>query len=266
MKILMLRPPPSRWLLASICCVPLAGAEPDPVAAVEKAAAEWVRVRAESTRLESEWGSQQPLLESMVNSLGERAKTLEARRDYLQAKTAKDRDDLARLEAGNHAAADSIVQVETRLKAVDARLLALRPALPPRLSAALDLPYRSLAAKELPASERMQHTMTVLNRTVLFNHTITCEEELVAPDGRAPQLLEVIYWGLSHGYALDRAAGRAWFGAPGAGGWHWEPAPDAAPAVVRLIAVYRSKEEPEFVAVPARLKSIVNAAAPASQP
>jgi hypothetical protein len=241
-------------LLPCICAVPLAAADPDPVETVEKAAAEWVKVRAETTRIQSEWTSQHALLESLVNGLTERAQTLETKRDYLTAKTAKDREELATLAATNQGAVTAISQVETQLKAVDARLLQLRPALPPRLSAALDLPYRSLAAKELTVSERMQYTMAILNRSTLFNRSITCEEELLTLDGKA-QLVEAIYWGLSHGYALDRTTGRTWYGSPGPEGWHWEALPDATSAVTRLIAIYRSKAEPDFVAAPARLKT-----------
>jgi hypothetical protein len=234
----------------------LLGAAPDPLETVEKAAADWVKTRAEAARLDTEWNEQQRLLESMVNGFAERAATLEAKRDFLRAKTAKDREDMAALQAANQAGTAGLDAAEARLKAMDARMVELRPSLPPRLSEALELPYRSLAGSAVPLGERMQLTMTVLNRCMQFNRSITSEEELLAPDGGPGQrLLEVIYWGLSHGYALDRAAGKAWFGAPGPQGWHWEPLADGAAPVARLIAVYQGKTEPVFVEVPARVKT-----------
>ena len=106
----------------------------------------------------------------------------------------------------------------------------------------------------------MQLTMTVLNRCTQFNRSINFEEELLNPGGdKNAQLLEVIYWGLSHGYALDRAKGGAWFGSPGAAGWQWEPVTDGAKPVAELIAIYQSKGEPVFVEVPARLKNASSA-------
>ena len=243
------------WLVALLCAMPL-HAESNSIEAVEKAAGEWVKARAETSRLHAEWNGQRQLLESMVNGLTERAQTLEAKRDYLQGKTAKDRDELAQLASANKAATEAVQAMETQLKAVDARLLQLRPSLPPRLTEALDLAYRSLAANDPTVSERMQATMTVLNRCTQFNRSITCEEAVLDPDGAGkPQLLEVIYWGLSHAYALDRATGRTWLGSPGPGGWRWEPLPEGSKPVAQLIAVYRSKAEPDFVTVPARLKS-----------
>ena len=134
------------------------------------------------------------------------------------------------------------------------KLIRLRPSLPPRLSESLELPYRSLTGSELALGDRMQLTMTVLNRCLQFNRIVSQGEEVLAIAGEAgPKSLEVIYWGLSHGYALDRAAGKAWLGSPGPQGWHWETRPEAARAVAELIAVYSGKADPGFAAVPAQL-------------
>ncbi len=256
MNVSLLRNNHHLLLLALLGACSLRGAESDPVEAVEQAATQWVKTRAETSRLATEWTQQQQLLESMVNGLTERAKNLEDKRDYLEAKTAKDRDEVAKLVAANQASTATMETIEAHLQALDAKLLQLRPSLPPRLSAALDLPYRSLAAKELTVSERMQLSMTVLNRCIQFNRGVTCEEEVLNPAGTGnAQLLDVIYWGLSHAYALDRSSGNTWFGSPGPAGWQWEPLPDGAKHVGQLIAIYRGKGEPDFVAIPARLKS-----------
>ena len=158
------------------------------------------------------------------------------------------------MEAKNKAAADDLSAVETRLQAFTAQLVALRPSLPPRLSEALELSYRSLANANLAVGERMQLAMTILNRCAVFNRMVTCGEEVLSIDGEAgSKSLNVIYWGLSHGYALDTEGGKAWYGSPGAHGWQWEPTPEALHSVARLIAIYNDKADPDFVAVPATL-------------
>jgi hypothetical protein len=241
------------WLLALLCPVPL-GAGPDPIETVGKAATEWVKTRAETVRLESDWGTQRELLESTVSALNDRAGRLEDERNNLQAKTAKDRSELESLQTKNRAAADGLQVVGTRLTAVGESLIQLRPSLPPRLSAALEMSYRSLAGSELGLAERMQLTMTVLNRCAQFNRIVTGGEEVLTIDGEGgAKSFEVIYWGLSHGYALDRAGGKAWCGSPGPQGWRWEACPNAARQVAELIAIYNDKTEPVFVAVPAKL-------------
>ena len=230
------------------------GAETTPLDTVQKSAAEWVKVRLETVRQETDWQNQRPLVEATVAGLTERAQQLDEKRDLLQSKTAKDRDELAALGKTEGAERAALQAAEPRARALTARLVSLRPLLPPRLSAALELPYQSLANPQLNLGEQMQLNVAVLNRCQQFNRNVSCDEELVRVDaGANPRLLEVIYWGLSHGYALDRKAGRAWLGRPGPQGWQWEPRPEAAPAVARLIAVYRDQAEPELVAVPAQL-------------
>jgi hypothetical protein len=251
----MPRPALSRTrLLLCLFLVPIQARCADSIESVEKATTEWVKTRSETARLESEWTSQRPLLESTVSALTERAKATEERRDLLKAQTAKDRDETEAALARNQEANAGLQVADTRLRALRDQLTQLRPSLPPRLSAALELAYRTLATPDLGPSERMQATMTVLNRCVQFNRMVTCDEEVLTIEGESgPRSFEVIYWGLSHGYALDRTAGRVWLGYPGPKAWQWEPHAEAVSRVTELIAVYKDKAEPQFVPVPAKL-------------
>jgi hypothetical protein len=243
----------SRFWLFGLLLTPLC-ADPDPLEPGEKAAGEWIKTRLETERLENSWASEKPLLESTVNGLKERADSLDEKRDHVKAKTAKDRDDIESMQAKNKAAADDLRAVEERIQTLGRKLVDLRPSLPPRLSEALEMSYRSLGGTGLSTGERMQLTMTILNRCAQFNRMVTCGEEVLTIEGgQGSQSLEVIYWGLSHAYALDRAAGKAWYGSPGPQGWRWEPLPDATRQVARLIAIYNDKADPDFVAVPAAL-------------
>ena len=243
-------------VVAPLCLLAALSAAPDadPLKPGEKAAGEWIKTRLETARLESEWRSERPLLESTVNGLKEKAEALEEKRDLLLAKTAKDREESEAMQAKNKAAADDLRTAEARLKALVGKLAEIRPMLPPRLSEALELPYRSLGNPGLSDGERMQLTITVLSRCAQFNRTVTCGEEILSIEGaQNAKSLEVIYWGLSHAYALDRAAGKAWYGSPGPRGWQWESRPDAVRPAADLIAVYNDKADPDFVAVPATL-------------
>lgn len=249
-----------RFIAAQTCLVlglvwlPLRAPGADSIESVEKAATDWVKTRAETARLQSDWASQQELLESTVNALTERAQAVEEKRDSVKAKTAKDRNEIEAAQKNLQTAAARMQAADAHLSELRDRLVRLRPSLPPRLSEGLELAYRSLAATDLGPSERMQATMTVVNRCTQFNRAITCSEEVLAIEGEpGPRRYEVIYWGLSHGYALDRAAGRVWLGSPGPQSWRWEAHAEAARQVISLINVCKDKAEPEFTAVPARL-------------
>jgi hypothetical protein len=212
----------------------------------EKAAGAWITTRLETARLDSAWISERPILQSMVKALNERAGELEEKRDLIKATTAKDREEIDVMKAKNKAAADDLHIAETRLQALVAQLMELRASLPPRLSEALELPYRSLGNPALASGERMQLVMTLLDRCAVFNRTVTCGEEVLSIDGeQGARSLGVIYWGLSHGYALDRASSKAWYGSPGPHGWQWEARPDAVSSVTRLIAIYNDRADPE---------------------
>jgi hypothetical protein len=248
--------PVCRFLLPILLIAAARAAEPatDPLAPGEKAASDWIKTRLETSHVESAWTSERPLLESTVNGLKERAQALEEKSELLKATTAKDREELETLQAKDKAAGDDLHAAEARIQALVAKLVEMRASLPPRLSEALELPYRSLANAGLASGERMQLAMTILNRSALFNRTVTCGEEVLSISGEpGAKSLEVIYWGLSRGYALDRAAGKVWYGSPGARGWQWEPSPDALRPVEKLMAVYNDKADPDFVAVPAVL-------------
>jgi len=240
------------FVLAVLVVVPSLSPAADTLETVEKSADEWVKLRVETARLETAWREERTLVESMVVALNERAVAAEEKRDLAKAKTAKEREELDGLRAKIEAEGNDVRAFEARLKDLTGTLVALRPALPPRLSEALELSFRSLANPSLPPGERMQLAMNVLNRCTQFNRSITVGEDVLALDGTSPaKSLGVIYWGLSHGYAVDRATRRAWLGAPGNGKWRWEPKPEAFENVVQLIAIATDKADPDFLIVPA---------------
>jgi len=230
----------------------LFGASPAPVDTLAKLSLEWVNTRAETVRAEADWNGQRELLLSTVKAFEERAHELEVKRDLLKSKTAADREELQDLEIENQRLAEQFKKLETKLKSFDDRLAQLRGQLPPRLSLALDLPLRSLADLKLPPAERMELTITALNRCIQFNRSISFGEEIVVIPGEPKsKLMQTVYWGLSHGYAYDATASKAWFGAPTPEGWKWEPCIESEPAIHELIATFGDKAEPKYVAVPA---------------
>jgi hypothetical protein len=248
-----------RWICLCVAVSPLARAA-DALETADKSAAEWIKLQLENSRAESDWRTQRELLTTLVNALNERASLLEEKRELAKAATAKERDELDGMRAKNLAASNDLKALEERLEALSIKLIALRPSLPPHLSDALEMSYRSLASADLPVGERMQVAMTVLNRSAQFNRQVTTGEDVLSLDGEPPQKsFEVIYWGLSHGYAMDPAAHKAWLGRPQPGaGWRWEPKPEAFDAVVKLIAVANDKADPVYVAVPAAIVRSAN--------
>jgi hypothetical protein len=246
------RPGPSLALYLALSLPILAPATP--LSEVQAAAAKWADLRSETTRLETDWITEQSLLEASIANLNNQAEELELQRDTLLARTAKDRQEIADLTAANQKRADQLNTATARITELAAQLKALRPALPPRLSDALELPFRSIAAEDLSPADRMRHTMAILNRCQQFDRTFVVAEEILAtaPD-EAPRLLEVVYFGLAQACALDRSAGEAFMGRPIDGVWQWENVPGLADAAERLLAVRLDEIPPEFVNLPIQI-------------
>jgi len=236
----------------------------DPLEAAEARTSEVIALRHEAVRLEASWETDRELLRSTIAALEDRASRAAEDLEAARAATAKDREEIDDLATKVRVANDNQAALEARLAAAGERLLRMRPSLPPRLSDALDVSFRSLAGTDLGPGERMQLTVSVLNRCAQFNRAVNFGEEILAiQPGAEPRMFEVVYWGLSHGYALDRAAGQAWYGAPTGSGWRWESRPELLAPTLDLIAIHTDKRDPEFVIAPARIAATP---APASTP
>jgi hypothetical protein len=220
-----------------------------------KLAIEWVRLRADAAKLETDWSVEKSLLEASNKAMEARIHMLEEKRDALRELKSKDLSEEGRLGAQNQQASETMHAAEDSLRELTLGLEALRPQLPPRLSAALELPFQSLREAALPPGERMQLVMTVLNRCLQFNRTLSYVEETAVVDAAAPKgrVLRVLYWGLAQAYGYDSATGKAYRGAPSRSAWTWTELPGAGPQVERLLAVHLEKAEPEQVEVPALL-------------
>ena len=250
-------PGPALLALALFTLTPPSHAA-DPMDDVNQLVRQWVMLRVETAQLNSAWRSERELVQFTLAALQEKAATAEGKRDLLKAKTAKDREDLEALSRKRQGAAEDLKISETRLQELAKKLVTLRPELPTRLSEALEMTYRSLAMPDRPFGERMQLAMNVLNRCNQFNHLVTTGEDVLTIEGEAnAKSLKTIYWGLSHGYAVDRAAHRAWLGAPRGGKWQWEARPEEYENIMRLIAIATDRADPDFVTVPAPASRLV---------
>ncbi len=238
--------------MALVLTAPALLSAADPTEDAEKLARDLVTYRVEAARADTAWRSERELLASTIAALQEKSTLAEEKLELTKAKTAKDREEVDAIRARVSVARDDLKAFETRLAALGLRLMELRPALPPRLAEALDLAYRTLADPAQPAAERMRQAMNILNRCAQFNRVVTNGEEVLTLAGEPnARSYEVLYWGLSHGYALDRANRKAWVGAPASGAWRWEAKPEAFDRVAELMAIAADQADPAFVPVPA---------------
>lgn len=241
------------WAVAALMALPAPAADSTKVEAMQSVVTDWARVRHEKIRLESQWDGDQDLLRSMETALEAQRLTLDEQKRSLTSQLLGQKTVQTELSAKNQAMKTSLATAGAEVDKLSDELLRLRPRLPPRLSRGLEMAFRSLATPETPLAERSQHLVTILTRCVQFNQAITWgEEPVVLPAGSGEKLIEVVYWGLSCGYGLDRAAGKAYVGRPDGDGWAWQEKPGIAGAVAELIAQARDKGDPRLIALPVR--------------
>ncbi|MEZ5276922.1 MAG: DUF3450 family protein [Opitutaceae bacterium] len=240
--------------LASLATLASLGHGEDSLESIEKVARDWAQTRKETVRELDDWRWQKTFLESTREALNRRTRTLEDRREYLLATSSRLRESYVEMGRRNEEAMQVLEEAGGTIDGVIAELKRLRAFLPPRLSSALEYAYQSLEDSSRTLGERMQSVASIFNRCSQFNNAITYAEEVLAmAPGEEPRYVSVLYWGLSHGYAIDSADGVSYLGSPIESGWTWERRPDIAGAVSRLMSIYHDKAKPDFVPVPVQV-------------
>ncbi len=238
--------PPAAVLISSLNATPLND--------VQEAASEWARLRSETARLDTEWLAERALLEASITNLNTQAEQLELQHQAFVAESAEAQQEVDQLTSANQTRAEKLMVATARIADLAKQLVDLRPALPPRLSAALDLSFRTLANPDLSPADRMRHTMAILNRCQQFDQTFVITEEVLTLGTESqPRLLEIVYFGLAQACALDRSANEAFVGRPVDGVWQWENVPGLANEATKLIAVRQDDIPPDFVSLPIQL-------------
>jgi Skp family chaperone for outer membrane proteins len=242
------------FVLAMALVLPgLRVAAADTVESVHRTAIEWVKLREEKARVERDWAQERDLIQATIPALQERLQQLEDKRKLTEEQTANARRETEQEAAKGAALFAGLEKTNERLRQVSRELLQLRGSLPPRLNRALELAFGSLGDESLGPADRMRAVITVLDRCAQFNGAITFSEEALVLDGSKEKVVEVLYWGLAQGYALDRATNQAYVGRPGATGWTWELRPEAASKISAAITIHRDEAEPRFVMLPAKI-------------
>lgn len=220
------------------------------IESLQQSALKWVDLREQSVQLESNWKWQKELLESTNYALAARADFLKVEIELLKAEIAGFDLEVSEKSSLHSAAILEMKELEELTDSMILSLLSIRPYLPPRLSNALELPYRSIEDAILSKSERLQHAISVFNRSFQFNKSATLSEEQLEGNDR---FFEVLYWGLSHAYALDRQNQISYIGAPGENGWQWNRDDSVVDSTIELIAIFKGEVDPAFVKTPVKI-------------
>lgn len=233
-----------------------AGAAPSgsPVRTLDGLVGHWVDLRgqvAEEQRVwdaqSAQWRQEMDLLRLEQDSLATALARLEAAGETQQERSADLLERRERLRVAI-AGVDGVLQ---RLQPAVATLAAPVPAslMTPDLAAAL----QSEAADtedQTGVSARLQRTLGALTAIETLQAGIHVTRAMIALPDAPRREMDVLFLGLACGYAVTTDDSLAAAGRPTPEGWHWEPLPNEAAAVRRLMQVANQDIAPALVTFP----------------
>ena len=228
-------------------------AETDSIQAVQESTRKWTEIRLETVKLKEDWVWEKSILESTKDALAQRLQAAASQKKLVESETTLTRNELTKAKLENDQLKSAIIATEEHTQEVIDRLKQLKLKLPPRLSDALNLAYESLDDPQVSLGEKQQLIVTICNRCTQFNSLVTYSEEAVDPTGADSRVLQVIYLGLSQGYALDRSNNTAYYGHPEDGKWQWDEDRSLTGSITQLIDVFKEEIDPAIITVPANL-------------
>jgi len=106
------------------------------------------------------------------------------------------------------------------------------------------------ANTKMPAAERVQALVGVLNELDKFNNAVNLFNEKRKNLKGEEVAVQTIYVGLGAAYFVNEAGDFAGTGAPAANGWEWTVKPEIASTVQEVVKIYRSERAARFVTLP----------------
>lgn len=225
----------------------------DSIQAVQESTRKWTEIRLETVRLQEDWAWEKDILNNTKDALTQQLQTVTAQKTLIESETALTRNKLAKAKLENEHLKSVLIVTEEHAQEMIDRLKQLRPKLPPRLSSALNLAYESLNDPQISLGEKQQLIVTICNRCTQFNSLVTYSEEAIDPNESDPRVLQVIYLGLSQGYALDRSNNTVFYGHPDGDEWQWVEDRSLTDSITQLIDVFKEEADPAIISVPATI-------------
>jgi len=160
----------------------------------------------------------------------------------------------ATLEEENEVLSRASVAVETAIRDLEKRVVALAKALPEPLVERLQVRLRRIpeeaALERLSLSERMQNVVAFLSEVDKFSGSISVFTEVRSGPTGGQRQVRTLYVGISMAFFTDAAGEFGGVGVPTKTGWEWTPKPELAPRVARAVAMYENRIPADFVALP----------------
>lgn len=219
---------------------------------------QWVETQRAISKEKKDWTLGKEMLnerisvvEDEITSLREKIAQTQASISEADKKRAELVQENDKLKTASTTLVDIVTSLESGIQALDRRLPDPIKALIKPLSQRLP---KDPNETKLSLSQRFQNVIGILDAVNKFNREITVNSEVrTLSDGTAVEVT-ALYIGLGQAYYTGRNGTVAGVGRPGANGWQWESADDAADQVTAAIDILKNEKVADFVLLPVKIE------------
>jgi len=236
--------------------LPLAGLADgiSPVSTLEGVVGRWVDLRGQADAEDRAWTAQAAQWRQESELLTAEQAKLTAALATLEEAGETQQEQGAALMARRERLAAVLADVDAAVIRLQPSLSAMRPLVPSslmtgELAAALD-PGTAEPGEPAGVVARLQRALGALKALEELQGAIHTAREMIALPTGPRREMDVLYFGLSCGFAVSADGSAAAAGRPGAGGWAWEAVPALASDIRRLLRIANQDEPPALAVFP----------------
>jgi len=218
----------------------------------------WVETRQLISKTKSDWQSDKEMLEQSIQLYDRELKSVAEQITKLGTNSTQVEKERLQAEALLKSSDESLDRAKQFAADFEGRVIKLVPQLPAPLQEILKpmlnrMPTNSLTTR-MPATERVQVIVGILNELDKFNNAVTIFNEKRKNEKGDEVAVETVYVGLGAAYFVNDAGDFAGLGAPGSSGWEWVVKSDVGASVKNVIRIYRNENPARFVSLPVTIK------------
>jgi len=198
---------------------------PKSVNEVEASTDRWIGLESQIASAKTDWLAEKTLLENTVELLKAEEAALAAQLEANKKASGiylGNRDRMRERVAQTRAALEGFAEP---LNLIEKRLDSLLPGFPEPLQEKLQIHLNAAEAgaqDALAVPARVQAMVAALTAIDRFGNTLTTDRVARPAPDSGEVSVQVLYWGLACGFAIDPAHSRAWIIEPKPDGWSWQ--------------------------------------------
>jgi Protein of unknown function (DUF3450) len=214
----------------------------------------WVETRQLISKTRTDWQSDKEMLEQTGQLLERELKLVGEQLAKLDTNSTQVGKERAQAETSLKSSNESLEQAKQFAAGFETKLAKLALQLPLPLQEILKPMLNKLpgdsANTKMPATERIQVIVGILNEVDKFNNAVTIFSEKRKNEKGEDVAVETVYVGLGAAYFVNDANTFAGMGTPGTSGWEWTTKSELAASVREVIKIYRNERPAQFVPLP----------------